>query len=109
MPAAVLVLALAMLTTVRLLLFLPLAVIWAVMPWTRRRDRITRETCASWWSCRCVLLVGAWAFRNDRLIAAPVLSTESGLSLWIATHPIAMTVLPNQTIDLVEERALARS
>lgn len=98
------VLALAMLTTVRMALFLPLAVIWAVLsgPGATPAMRVKRGAMVS---LPIVLLLGGWALRNERLIGAPVLSTESGLSLWIGNNPTTMSVLPNQTVDLVEDRA----
>ena len=100
------VLALATLTTVRMVLFLPLAVIWVAAS-GRSLTPGERATRASLVVVPLVLLIGGWALRNERLIGAPVLSTESGLSLWIANNPLTMTVLPQQSVDLIEEPAFA--
>ena len=102
--AAGIVLALATLTTVRMAFLLPVAVIWAAMsgPVATPSARARRAALVG---VPIVLLLGSWALRNQRLIGVPVLSTESGLSLWIANNPLTMSVLPNQSVDLVEDRA----
>lgn len=98
------VLALATLTTVRMALFLPLAALWAAAsgPPAPLSARLRRGVPAA---LPMVVLLGGWALRNERLIGTPVLSTESGLSLWIANNPLTMSVLPHQTVDLIEDRA----
>ena len=102
--AAGTLLALATLTTVRMAFLLPVAVIWAAMSGPDA-TLPTRARRAALVGVPIVLLLGGWALRNQQLIGAPVLSTESGLSLWIANNPLTMSVLPNQSIDLVEDRA----
>ena len=97
-------LSLATLTTVRMALFLPLAVIWVAAS-GRNLTPLARVTRAALVVTPMLVLLGSWAIRNERLIGAPVLSTESGLSLWIANNPLTMTVLPHQTVDLIEDRA----
>jgi hypothetical protein len=52
-----------------------------------------------------VLLLGAWVERNQRVVGAPVLTTEAGLSLWLANNGATMRVLPNRSVDLVEALA----
>jgi hypothetical protein len=97
-------LGLATLTTVRMAIFLPLAVIWSATT-ARGLTPAGRVTRAALVGVPIVLLLGGWALRNERLIGAPVLSTESGLSLWIANNPLTMAVLPHQSVDLIEDRA----
>ena len=78
-----LALALAMLTTIRLALFIPFAIAWVILaqhqaPW---RERVLRGGPVA---APVVLLLGGWMARNARVVGAPVLTTEAGLSLWLA-------------------------
>jgi hypothetical protein len=85
-------LGLAMLTSLRLALFAPLAVLWA---WRSswRQGLLTLMPI--------LLLVGGWVTRNWLVTGAPVLTTESGLSLWVANHPATLDFYPERSIDLV--------
>lgn len=105
--AAGLALALAMLTVVRMMLFVPVAVVWVWYAW---RDEGWRRQLmgAGLVTVPIVLLMGAWVARNQRVVGAPVLTTEAGLSLWMANNGATMRVLPNRSIDLVEARAWSR-
>lgn len=99
-----LALALAMLTTIRLALFVPLALAWVALAprqiaW---RERTLRSGVVA---APLVMLLGVWMVRNHHVVGAPVLTTEAGLSLWVANHPVTFDILPSRSIDLVEERA----
>lgn len=101
--AAGLALALAMLTTVRMILFVPIALAWlAGSNAERPRLRVARVALAA---LPIVALLGGWAARNAALVGAPVLTTEFGLSLWLATHESTMAFLPAQSIDRVTPMA----
>jgi 4-amino-4-deoxy-L-arabinose transferase-like glycosyltransferase len=97
-------LALAMLTVVRMMLFVPVALAWVWYAWREegwRRQLIGTGLAAA----PIVLLLGAWVERNQRVVGAPVLTTEAGLSLWLANNGATMRVLPNRSVDLVEALA----
>ena len=102
-----LALALAMLTTIRLALFIPFAIAWVVLPQHQApwRERVLRAGLVA---APVVILLGGWMARNARVVGAPVLTTEAGLSLWLANTAATLEVLPNRSIDLVEMRAWSR-
>ena len=91
------VLALAVLTSARVALFAPGAVAWA---WTVAdpRDRARRALAVA---VPVVLLVGIWLVRNAEIVGAPVLTTESGVSLFIGNSPLTFTHFPARSMDLV--------
>ncbi|MDP2054850.1 MAG: glycosyltransferase family 39 protein, partial [Acidobacteriota bacterium] len=99
-------LAVASLTTVRLVVFLPMAVLWAALPsrpaapWRRRQAALV--------SIPIVLLLGAWVGRNWTMVGAPVLTTEAGESLWLANHPATAEFLPERSVDELSEVANER-
>jgi hypothetical protein len=99
-----LLLALAMVTTIRMALFVPAAVLWVVAASTSVswRDRFFDAGLVA---APVILLLGIWTARNARVVGAPVLTTESGLSLWLANNAETMHVLPNRSVDLLEEVA----
>ena len=92
-------LALATLISVRLVLFVPLAVAWAVV--ARRGPLRIRLRHAALVAIPLAALLGGWMIRNALVVGAPVLTTEAGLSLWVANHPETMAHLPDRSIDLV--------
>ncbi len=104
--AAGVVLGLATLTTVRLSLFLPLAVLWVAWPslpggsWRLRQAAIV--------SIPVVLLVGGWVARNWSVTGAPVLTTESGVSLWVANNSATLEFLPDRSVDEIQSVAYER-
>lgn len=104
--AAGVVLGLATLTTVRLSLFLPLAVLWVAWPslpggpWRLRQAVLV--------SIPLIVLVGGWMVRNWSVTGAPVLTTESGVSLWVANNPVTTEFLPDRSVDEVYDAAYAR-
>ena len=55
-----------------------------------------------------VLLVGLWVGRNATVVGAAVLTTETGLSLWIAHNESTMEVYPHRSVDEVAEVAWPR-
>lgn len=46
-----------------------------------------------------------WRVRNARVIGSPVLTSDSGRSLWLGNNPQTFSVYPQQSIDRAEERA----
>lgn len=104
--AAGVVLGLATLTTVRLALFLPFALLWVA--WPSGRGGPWRFRQAAMVSIPVVLLVGGWMVRNWSMVGAPVLTTESGLSLWTANNPVTTEFLPERSVDEIYDAAHAR-
>lgn len=94
-----LALALATLMTARLALFVPVAAAWVFG--ARRGPVVARAKHAALMLAPLVLVLGGWMARNTKVVGAPVLTTEFGLSLWVANHPATMAYLPNQSIDRV--------
>jgi hypothetical protein len=76
---------------------------------------------ASRWSAgrgRALLLAGVatlvlgaclapWLVRNDRVVGAPVVTSDVGRSLWLGNNPQLFEVYPRRSIDRAEERAWA--
>jgi 4-amino-4-deoxy-L-arabinose transferase-like glycosyltransferase len=88
----------AVLTTARLALVLPAAVAWALVgagPAWRVRLR-----SAVLIALPVALLVGGWVARNGRVVGAPVLTTESGESLWVGNNDWTLAHFPAESIDL---------
>ena len=54
-----------------------------------------------------IVCVGAWMVRNDVVVGEPVLTTESGASLWAANNAQTMRYLPSDSIDRSFAAALA--
>lgn len=99
--AAGITLGLMVLTTARMLPIAGAAVLWAAV-YHRRRLHVQ---CAV--ILPVVLLVGGWVARNAYVVGAPVLTTESGLSLWVAHNDLVEDVIPEGSIDAVEGRLWA--
>lgn len=97
-------LALAMLTTARMMLFVPVALAWMMVG--RRglalRASVIQAACVT---LPVVLLLGGWVARNARVVGAPVMTTEFGLSLWLANNPLTTAFLPDRSIDLLTPQA----
>lgn len=104
--AAGVVLGLATLTTLRLTLFLPLAILWVAWPSVARGPWRIRQ--AAMISIPVVMLVGGWMARNWSVVGAPVLTTESGVSLWVANNPVTTEFLPERSVDEIYDAAYAR-
>lgn len=104
--AAGLTLGLATLTTVRLTVFLPLALFWVALPavpggrWRSRAVAIVLLPV--------VLLLGGWMARNWSLVGSPVLTTESGVSLWVANNEVTLEFLPDRSVDEIYDAAYGR-
>lgn len=101
--AAGLVLALSALTTARLIVFLPAAIAWVA--YASRGSASQRAGRAAMVAVPLVLLVGGWIARNAVVVGTPVLTTGTGISLWVANHELTMRYLPNRSIDDAEEAA----
>ncbi len=98
-------LALALLTTARMALFVPCAVGWTALcagsSWPMRRRNAALVMLPR------VILVGGWLARNARAVGTPVLTTESGESLWVANNAWTMNHFPSESIDLSVEDSYA--
>lgn len=104
--AAGVALGLATLTTVRLILFLPLAILWVAWPSVRGGPWRLRQ--AAMVSIPVVMLVGGWMARNWSVVGAPVITTESGESLWVANNAVTTEFLPARSVDEIYDAAYAR-
>jgi hypothetical protein len=102
--AAGLALALATLTTARMALFVPIALVWLVSD-RRSSSRALRIAVAA---LPIVLLLGGWMARNATWVGSPVLTTESGLSLWMANNDVTAAYLPARSIDSLRPAAWSR-
>lgn len=103
--AAGLVMAITILTTARVAMFLPFALIGVAFGHTswRRGGRSAMLVLLP-----VVLLVGGWMWRNLHTVGSPVLTTESGVSLWVANNPWTFSHFPERSIDLSVRESYAR-
>jgi 4-amino-4-deoxy-L-arabinose transferase-like glycosyltransferase len=102
--ASGLALALATLTTARLALFVPFAIAGAAAdPGLRASARVGRAALVT---LPVLLLLGGWALRNWRVVGAPVLTTEAGVSLWVGNNATTFEFLPGRSIDPNEQRSI---
>lgn len=91
--------AIAILTTARVALVAPVVAAWLVVgQGGSLGHRLSRLAC---FVLPVVMLVGGWMVRNWRVVGAPVLTTESGASLWIANNPETFRYFPAQSVDLI--------
>ena len=95
------VLSLAVLTTARIAPLAGLAVLW--MAFGDGLRNTGRYRLAIVVATPIVLLVGLWIGRNATVVGAPVLTTETGQSLWFAHNRSTMTIYPSRSIDEVRE------
>jgi 4-amino-4-deoxy-L-arabinose transferase-like glycosyltransferase len=90
--------ALALLTTARIALIVPGVIAWTALSagptWPSRLRNAVYVTLP------IVILVGGWLVRNARVVGAPVLTTESGQSLWVGNNAWTLNHIPSETIDL---------
>ena len=97
---------LAVLTRVALLPSVLLLLAWPVLAAARdARPRALRLSALS----LLVLALGLtpWLLRNARTLGAPVLTSDTGRSLWLGNNPQTFSVYPARSIDRAEERAWA--
>jgi hypothetical protein len=90
-------LAVGCLTTTRAILFLPAALIWSALaagpsPAVRLRNTVLL-------ALPLVLVLGGWTVRNWRIVGAPVLTTETGQSLWGANNALTFVYFPARSMD----------
>ncbi|MEQ1730286.1 MAG: glycosyltransferase family 39 protein [Vicinamibacterales bacterium] len=91
-------LALAVLATARVALLLPAAGLWSVFS-ARASWRVAlRQSLLL--ALPAALILGAWVVRNNAVVGAPVLTTESGESFWAANNEQTFDFLPDRSIDL---------
>lgn len=96
-------LGLAMLTSGRVLLLLPCVLVW--LAFAGEGELGARLRRAALVAGVLLLMVGGWTLRNWKVVGAPVLSTETGLSLWVANHPLTLARFPQHSIDTVTREA----
>ena len=95
----------AVLTTARVGVIAIAALAWAGFAGGRSvADRAKHALCVG---LPLALLLGGWMARNQRVVGAWVLTTESGASLWAGNNPQTMQYLPSQSIDRSFAAALA--
>jgi 4-amino-4-deoxy-L-arabinose transferase-like glycosyltransferase len=90
--------ALALLTTARIALIVPGVLAWTALSAGPTRSSRLRNAVSV--ALPVVILVGGWLVRNARVVGAPVLTTESGQSLWVANNAWTLDHIPSETIDL---------
>lgn len=100
------ILGLATLTTVRLALFVPLALAWVALPSAPGGRWRLREAVLM--AVPVIVLIGGWMSRNWHQVGSPVLTTEWGESLWVANHPVTLEYLPERSVDEIYDVAVAR-
>ncbi len=98
-------LGLAVLTTGRILLLLPGAIAWA--GFATDGPALTRARTAGLVALPIALLLGAWTLRNQIVVGAPVLSTETGKNLWVANNEWTFEAFPKQSIDRSQAKSFA--
>lgn len=100
------VLAIATLTTARVATFIPCVLVWLVC---RRHVPLRRRVTDAMAFCLpVVVLIGGWVVRNDRVVGAPVLTTESGLSLWIGNNASTFEFYPERSVDFIASSAFEK-
>lgn len=99
--AAGFVLALAILTSARVAVFVPFVIAWVLAAGGPTRGERLRATLVV--TLPIVLLVGAWTLRNWRIVGAPVLTTEAGESLYFGNSPLTFTHFPAESVDLMAD------
>ena len=91
-------LSLAILTSARIALLVPVAIAWVIVAapgaWT------TRARMALLVALPIVVMSGGWMARNWRLVGAPVLTTEGGEGLYFGNSPLTFLHFPERSIDL---------
>jgi 4-amino-4-deoxy-L-arabinose transferase-like glycosyltransferase len=93
---------LAVLTRVALLPSVVCLIAWTALV---RRDR--RLVLAGVGLGALSLVLAPWLARNATRIGAPVLTSDTGRSLWLGNNPETFSVYPRASIDRAEERAWA--
>lgn len=91
-------LALALLTSARIALFIPFAVGWAMA--VTPGAGLARLRQGLLVALPVVIAGGGWIGRNAAVAGAPVLTTESGLSLFIGNSPLTFVSFPDESVDL---------
>jgi len=92
------VLALATLTSARILPFVPCAVAWTmVVAGAEWRTRVRNALCVA---LPVFVLLGGWQVRNLVVVGAPVISTDAGEALYKGNGPRTFSHFPAESIDL---------
>jgi 4-amino-4-deoxy-L-arabinose transferase-like glycosyltransferase len=97
---------LAVLTRVALLPSVLMLCVWPLVTATRAgRGRALSLAAVSVF----VVVAGLapWLARNARVLGAPVMTSDTGRSLWLGNNPQTFSVYPERSIDRAEERAWA--
>lgn len=95
-----------MLTTARVALLLPAAGLWSVFSARASWRGALRQGLLL--ALPAALMLGAWVARNNAVVGAPVLTTESGESFWVANNEWTLDFLPNRSIDLAVTQSYER-
>ncbi len=92
---------------VRVTLILPALALIAWCAWSAAAPRARRLALAAIMLAALGAGLGPWLARNARVVGAPVLTTDTGRSLWLGNNPETFSVYPERSIDRSEERAWA--
>ncbi len=104
-----LLLGLALMTRASLAPFVGAATVWLAwdtLTWGASRGQARRDGYSrSALKAAAVLLglaltVGPWLVRNERVVGAPVLTTQSGFFLWLAQNEMTFARYPEESIDV---------
>lgn len=94
--AAGLAIGLGILTSARIALFAPAAVLWALAGREPVAARLRRAVLLA---LPIGLLTGGWMLRNAAVVGEPVLNTESGEALYYGNNPFTFSHFPQRSID----------
>src|SRR5262249_15947 len=98
----------AVLTRANLAPFAMLAPIWLAFPGGASSNPPSRRVrSAALCTVIVALTVSPWLIRSYRLNGSVALSTESGFFLWLGNNPDTFSRYPSESIDRVEDVALA--
>lgn len=98
--------ALAVLTRVALLPSVAALAAWPALV-GRRGERALAARLGALALLALALGLSPWLARNAARLGAPVLTSDTGRSLWLGNNPQTFSVYPRQSIDRAEERAWA--
>lgn len=104
--AAGTLLALAVMTTARVAFLLPAAGLWSVASARASWRGVLRQGLLL--ALPATLMLGLWVARNNAVVGAPVLTTESGESFWVANNEWTLDFLPDRSIDLAVTQSYER-
>jgi 4-amino-4-deoxy-L-arabinose transferase-like glycosyltransferase len=98
--AAGFALALAVLTSARIGLLVPCVLAWSLAGTGAWADRVRRTALIA---APVLVLTGAWMWRNQLVVGAPVLTTEGGEALFFGNSELTFLHYPDRSIDLIAD------